>query len=206
MRKVFRKSQPLLVPDGTLLSPFLSPLDSESGLPGEVASALSEVSIAEGLLPTATKSRIQFHPHTCLITFVLDGELTVRMQGPRDDYRSPLQLSPGEAGVTERGSYLQLINDSSAECRVLYIVTPAYVFLLEGDVVEQTTRWFSMTAGTPSGNATASRSARALKPREDSGSGRGAQAPPAQYVHLSILPREPKLPTFGYCGAPNGQA
>jgi hypothetical protein len=23
---------------------------------------------------------------------------------------------------------------------------------------------------------------------------------------LSILPREPKLPTFGYCGAPNGQA
>lgn len=136
MREVFRRSQPFLVPDGTLLSPFLSPLDSESGLPGEVATALSEVSIAEGLLPSATKSRIQFHPHTCLITFVLDGELTVRMQGPRDDYRTPLLLSPGEAVITERGSYLQLINDSSTECRVLYIVTPAYVFLLEGDVVE----------------------------------------------------------------------
>ncbi len=30
--------------------------------------------------------------------------------------------------------------------------------------------------------------------------------PPAQKVHLSILPRVPKLPIFGYCGAPNGQA
>jgi hypothetical protein len=30
--------------------------------------------------------------------------------------------------------------------------------------------------------------------------------PPAQKVHLSILPREPKLLACGYCGAPNGQA
>ncbi len=30
--------------------------------------------------------------------------------------------------------------------------------------------------------------------------------PPAQKVHLSILPREPKLPDCGNCGAPNGQA
>ena len=35
---------------------------------------------------------------------------------------------------------------------------------------------------------------------------RSASGPPAQKVHLSILPREPKLPTFGYCGAPKGQA
>jgi len=33
-----------------------------------------------------------------------------------------------------------------------------------------------------------------------------ASGPPAQKVHLSILPREPKFPTRGYCGAPNGQA
>src|SRR3546814_5411754 len=35
----------------------------------------------------------------------------------------------------------------------------------------------------------------------ESGSG-----PPAQKVHLSIFPRELKLPVRGYCGAPNGQA
>src|SRR3979490_467186 len=29
--------------------------------------------------------------------------------------------------------------------------------------------------------------------------------PPAQRVHLSILPREPKLPMRGYCGAPKGR-
>ena len=33
-----------------------------------------------------------------------------------------------------------------------------------------------------------------------------ASGPPAQYVHLSILPRVPKFPTLGNCGAPNGQA
>ena len=30
--------------------------------------------------------------------------------------------------------------------------------------------------------------------------------PPAQKVHLSILPRTPKASFCGYCGAPNGQA
>jgi hypothetical protein len=34
---------------------------------------------------------------------------------------------------------------------------------------------------------------------------KSASGPPAQNVHLSILPREPKLPTFGYCGAPSRQ-
>ena len=30
--------------------------------------------------------------------------------------------------------------------------------------------------------------------------------PPAQNVHLSILPRTPNAPACGNCGAPNGQA
>ena len=33
-----------------------------------------------------------------------------------------------------------------------------------------------------------------------------SSGPPAQKVHLSILPRAPKLDCCGYCGAPNGQA
>ncbi len=33
-----------------------------------------------------------------------------------------------------------------------------------------------------------------------------SSGPPAQKVHLSIFPREPKLPACGYCGAPKGQA
>ena len=35
---------------------------------------------------------------------------------------------------------------------------------------------------------------------------RSASGPPAQNVHLSILPRRPKVPLDGNCGAPNGQA
>ena len=33
-----------------------------------------------------------------------------------------------------------------------------------------------------------------------------ASGPPAQKVHLSILPRRPKVPLLGNCGAPKGQA
>ncbi len=33
-----------------------------------------------------------------------------------------------------------------------------------------------------------------------------ASGPPAQNVHLSILPRTPNVPAEGNCGAPNGQA
>ena len=33
-----------------------------------------------------------------------------------------------------------------------------------------------------------------------------ASGPPAQKVHLSILPRRPKVPLVGNCGAPKGQA
>ena len=33
-----------------------------------------------------------------------------------------------------------------------------------------------------------------------------AVGPPAQKVHLSILPRTPKADCCGYCGAPNGHA
>src|SRR3546814_5213726 len=32
-----------------------------------------------------------------------------------------------------------------------------------------------------------------------------SSGPPLQKVHLSILPRLPKFPAWGYCGAPNGQ-
>ena len=50
-------------------------------------------------------------------------------------------------------------------------------------------------------------SARRLRPylANDAGS-LLPSGPPAQKVHLSILPRLPKLVALGNCGAPNGQA
>src|SRR6185369_6581412 len=50
-------------------------------------------------------------------------------------------------------------------------------------------------------------SARRLRPYlSNSASEPLASGPPAQNVHLSILPRTPKCPEAGNCGAPNGQA
>src|SRR3546814_7379586 len=50
-------------------------------------------------------------------------------------------------------------------------------------------------------------SARRLRPYlSNSASLPCSSGPPAQKVHLSILPRTPKVPCEGNCGAPNGQA
>ena len=50
-------------------------------------------------------------------------------------------------------------------------------------------------------------SARRLRPYFlNSASLLSASGPPAQNVHLSILPRRPNAPACGNCGAPNGQA
>src|SRR5262249_22475416 len=50
-------------------------------------------------------------------------------------------------------------------------------------------------------------SARRLRPYfSNSASLPLASGPPAQKVHLSILPRRPKVPLLGNCGAPNGHA
>ena len=45
-----------------------------------------------------------------------------------DDQPYSLELVTGQAALTEPGTYLQFVNASSKSCRVLYIVSPAYVF------------------------------------------------------------------------------
>ena len=68
-------------------------------------------------------------------TFVLQGELEVWMKDADQIAPYSLRLKAEQAILTRPGTFLQFRNHTPAPCRVLYIVSPAYVFLREGERV-----------------------------------------------------------------------
>jgi mannose-6-phosphate isomerase-like protein (cupin superfamily) len=130
MNRVFAISSPFQVPDGTWVSPFLNAKDSESDLPFDL---LDGFSLAAGTIEPSSSSRIHVMPLVSQVTFVRAGELAVRMKGTNDVQPYLLRLAPAEAVLTEPGVYFQLVNEGSEPCEVLYIVSPAYVFEMDGE-------------------------------------------------------------------------
>jgi mannose-6-phosphate isomerase-like protein (cupin superfamily) len=121
------------VQDGTLVSPFLSSEDNQSGLPHNL---LDGFSIAAGTIEPGLKSKIHVMPFVTQVTFVRQGELKVCMKAAQDDIPYTLIVKNNQAIVTESGTFFQLINETEESCEVLYIVSPAYLFeQLNGMVV-----------------------------------------------------------------------
>lgn len=132
MKQVFRIVEPFRVPDGTLVSPFLNPMDSMSRLPKDI---LSGFSLAAGTIEPQTRSKIHLMPFVTQVTFVRRGSLEVRMKGPHDKKSYSRHVRTDEAVLTELGTFLQLINEGSEPCEVLYILSPAYVFEKSGEEI-----------------------------------------------------------------------
>lgn len=132
MRQVFQLVEPYRVPDGTLVSPFLNCKDSMSRLPFDL---LDGFSLAAGTIEPKTRSKIHLMPFVTQVTFVRQGNLRVRMKGPRDDDSYSLSVRTDEAVITEPGTYFQLVNDDQESCEVLYIVSPAYLFEMSNEHV-----------------------------------------------------------------------
>ena len=132
MKQVFRVVEPFRVPDGTLVSPFLNPMDSKSKLPIDI---LSGFSIAAGTIEPKTSSKIHIMPFVTQVTFVRRGMLQVRMKGPHDEKSYSRRVRTDQAVLTEAGTFLQLINEESEPCELLYILSPAYVFEKSGSEV-----------------------------------------------------------------------
>jgi hypothetical protein len=64
------------------------------------------------------------------VTWVLDGRLRVRMKEPSSADPYELEVGRGAGVLTEPMTFLQLVNpDALQAARVLYVVTPAYVYL-----------------------------------------------------------------------------
>lgn len=127
MNQLFTINNFTRVPDGTLVAPFLNSKDSNSGLPVDL---LDDISIAAGVIEPGVSSKIHVMPLVTQITFVLQGKINICMKDALNDTPYSQTLGPQQAIITEPGTFFQLINDSAKPCQVLYIVSPAYVFLL----------------------------------------------------------------------------
>ncbi len=100
----------------------------QSGLPGNL---LDDFSLALGEIEPHHHSKIHIIPLVTQVTFVLGGHLEVWMKDPDGSGPYSLQITAEQAVLTRPGTFLQFRNHTHDSCRVLYIVSPAYVFLKE---------------------------------------------------------------------------
>jgi mannose-6-phosphate isomerase-like protein (cupin superfamily) len=115
-------------PDATKVFPLLNCRDSTSGLPGNL---LEDFSLAVGEIEPGRQSRVHVMPLVTQVTFVLQGKLEVWMKDKDQLEPYSLRLEEEQAILTRPGTFLQFRNYSGLPCRVLYIVSPAYIFLME---------------------------------------------------------------------------
>ena len=132
MNQLFRIEKSFQVPDGTKVSPFLNAKDIFSDLPFEF---LDGFSIAAGEIQSHVDSKIHILPIVTQVTFVFEGQVNIRMKEPGQTEPYVIRVGAGEAVLTRSGTFFQLSNQFEYPCRVLYIVSPAYVFLVENDKV-----------------------------------------------------------------------
>ncbi len=129
MKHVFNMPEPFQVPDGTLVSPFLNPKDSNSKLPFNL---LDDFSIAGGRIEARSRSKIHVFPFVTQVTFIRRGTLEVWMKAAEDEKPYSLEARADQAVLTRPGTFFQLINNDDIEpCDVLYIVSLPYLFLYD---------------------------------------------------------------------------
>ena len=133
MRRRFSIETFQRVPDGTLVAPFVNPLDNTSGLSAAKGELPDGASVAAGIIEAGGRSAIHLLSQVAQITFVLRGAVVLKMKTPQETQPFEIDLAPEQAGVTPVGSFLQLINPDDRPCRVLYIVSPAFVYELGAD-------------------------------------------------------------------------
>jgi mannose-6-phosphate isomerase-like protein (cupin superfamily) len=127
MNKIFKIGGGFKVPDGTIVHSILDP----QLLKREGPKMVGDLSLALGEIPPKTVSKIHIHPIVSQLTWVVSGNLKVKMKDHSMDKPYSLELKSEEAAFTEAGTFFQLINEDSETCRVLYIVSPAFLFELD---------------------------------------------------------------------------
>lgn len=124
LNRVFRPGGFVPAPDGTEVDAFLNPADARTArLPGMPEG----VGLAAGRIGPGVTSAIHVHPVVTQVTYVVAGELTVRMR--ESEGVAPLEcaVGPGEAVVAEPGMPIQFANRTETAVHVLYVTSPAYV-------------------------------------------------------------------------------
>ncbi|MES2121448.1 MAG: hypothetical protein V4492_01570 [Chlamydiota bacterium] len=124
--RVFSIHHWIEVPDGTFVAPFFNPKDCTSDLPWDLT---EDLSIAAGEIHK--ESSIQTMPLVTQITFVLSGSLEVIIKEFEDSSPKILRAEANEAVLMKPGSLFQLKTGGQEPCKVLYIVSPAYLFEMD---------------------------------------------------------------------------
>lgn len=124
MNRIFAADKGFTVPDGTTVYSLLDP----AGLGPSAGEWAEEISVALGCIPPHTASKIHLHPLVTQVTWVIAGQLTLTMKDPAADAPYTVSLAPEQAAIALPGTFFQLINRSETDVRVLYIVTPAFIF------------------------------------------------------------------------------
>ena len=128
MKRVLEPTQFFALPDGTEVAPVVNPWDLNAL--GLSLDCLPGTSVAMGRIAAGTATQPHLHPLVTQLTWLLEGRLRVRMKGARDAAPYELDLVAGQGALTEPMTFLQLVNPDAARiARVLYVATPAYVYL-----------------------------------------------------------------------------
>jgi hypothetical protein len=129
VKRIFRRGRGTTVPDGTRVYPLLNPTDSTNDLP---LGLFSDASVALGELRPGQSSKIHMHPLVTLMVWVISGRLSLKLRDRLSNTPYTLKLRAEDGALALPGTFLQLLNETRTSCRVLYIVSPAYVFLQVG--------------------------------------------------------------------------
>lgn len=130
MNKIFKVSDLFSVPDGTKVASLFNSAE-DAVLTGRKEG----ISIAIGEIPPGTKSKIHIHPLVAQVTFILEGGISIYMKDRAASEKYKLELKKNEAVLTQEGTFFQLINESEGICRVMYVVTPEFLFETAGGEV-----------------------------------------------------------------------
>lgn len=126
--RVFSMDNWFQAPDGTSLSPMFNPKDCMSNLPWDLT---DNFSVAVGEIEE--EASIVCHPVVTQLTFVLSGKLKVIMKEKDEAVPSTYFVEANQAILIKPGACFQLLNGGDEPCRVLYIVSPAYLFEMDDD-------------------------------------------------------------------------
>jgi len=125
MNKVFESKGEFKIPDGTTISSLINPYDCNSE---NSNFKFDDLSITTGVIKALSKSKIQVLPFVNQITYILDGQIKAIMKGLNDDNQYEIIAKRDQAFITMKNEFLQLINENDIDVKVLYIVSPSYVF------------------------------------------------------------------------------
>lgn len=132
MDRIFRASNLFNVPDGTKVASLFNSAEVTSNL---LNGSKKGFSIALGEILPDAESKIHLHPLVKQVTYVLEGSISIFMKDNTSPEKYKLEIKKGEAVLTEEGTFFQLLNESENICRVLYIVSPGFLFETADDKI-----------------------------------------------------------------------